>query len=360
VTSLHAAVLAGGSGTRFWPASTRDVPKQMLPLTGAEPLLVETVARLKGLIPIERVLVVTGARYADQVRALLPELPAENVLAEPRPRNTAAACGLAAHRVLQDDPDAVLVTLPSDHVISPDAELRRVLAAAGSRADAARSLVTLGLTPRYAATGYGWIETGDEVAQVDRCAVRAVARFTEKPDRPTAQSFLSGGRHLWNLGMFAWRADVLLEELARHQPGVAGPLAAAAPSLGTPQEVAALDAAFDACTSISIDHGVLEHSERVECVPCGFGWDDLGAFPALLRHLPRDAGGNVAVGSLLAIDATGCVTWTDGGGLTALLGVDDLIVVRAHGVTLVAPLDRAEDVKQLVAELEARGLEDFR
>lgn len=358
--NLHAAVLAGGSGTRFWPASTRDVPKQMLPLTGGAPLLRETVGRLAGLVPPERTLVVTGERYARQVHELLPELPRANVLAEPRPRNTAAACALAAHRALRDDPDAVLVTLPSDHVIAPDAELRRLLRAACARADAARSLVTLGLTPRHAATGYGWIETGEERGRVDDCAVHAVTRFTEKPDRDTAERFLAGGRHLWNLGIFAWRADVLLQELARHQPGVAGPLAGAAPSLGTPRQADALAAAFDACTSISIDHGVLEHSDRVECVPCGFDWDDLGAFPALLRHLPRDDQGNVAVGPLLALDASGCVAWAGDGGMTALLGVHDLIVVRAHGVTLVAPRDRAQEVRRLADALEERGLGEFR
>ena len=358
--NIYAAVLAGGSGTRFWPASTRDVPKQMLPLTGRDPLLQETVARLAGLVPTSRTLVVTGARYAQQVHDLLPALDPTNVLAEPRPRNTAAACALAAHRVLADDPDAVLVVLPSDHVISPDAELRSLLHAACVRADQARSLVTLGLTPRYAATGYGWIESGAEVARVAGRAVQAVTRFTEKPDRATAEAFLADGRHLWNLGMFAWRADVLLDEIARLQPGVAGPLAAAAPALGTADEVAALTTAFDACSSISIDHGVLEHSTRVECVPCGFDWDDLGAFPALRRHLPLDTNGNAAVGPLLALDTRGCVTWTDAGRLTALLGVEDLIVVTANGVTLVAPIDRAEDVKRVVAELEARGLESFR
>ncbi len=358
--NIHAAVLAGGSGTRFWPAGTLDVPKQMLPLTGGEPLICETVARLRGLVTPERTFVVTGARYADRVRTLLPQLPRDNVLGEPRPRNTAAACALAAHRALRDDADAVMVVLPSDHVIAPDDELRAQLLTACERANAARTLVTLGLTPRFAATGYGWIETGAAAAPGAGGEVRAVTRFTEKPDRETAEAFLAGGGHLWNLGLFAWRADVLLEEIARHQPGVAAPLAAAAPALGTADEPAALAAAFDACTSISIDHGVLEHSTRIECLPCGFEWDDLGAFPALLRHLPTDADGNAAVGPLLALDARGCVAFSEDGDMTALLGVSDLIVVHANGVTLVAPLTRAEDVRRLVAELAARGLERFR
>ncbi len=332
----------------------------MLPLAGGAPLLRESVERLTGLVPTERTLIVTGARYAAQVAELLPELPAANILAEPRARNTAAACALAAHRVLRDDPDGVVLMLPSDHVISPASELCAALSAAARRAADARTLVTLGLRPRHAATGYGWIDMGEPTADVDGHEVRAVARFTEKPDLPTAESFLAGGRHLWNLGMFAWRADVLLEEVARHVPGVAIPLAAAAPALGTADEAAALTVAFDACQSISIDHGVLEHSERVEVMPCAFAWDDLGAFPALLRHLPKDEHGNVSVGPLVSIDARGCVAWAEDGSMTALLGVKDLVVVRANGVTLVAPVARAQEVKRLVAELEARGLERFR
>jgi mannose-1-phosphate guanylyltransferase len=235
-----------------------------------------------------------------------------------------------------------------------------MLRAAARRAADARTLVTLGLRPRYAATGYGWIDMGEQTATVDDHAVRVVARFTEKPDLPTAETFLASGRHLWNLGMFAWRADVILEEIARLLPRVADPIAAAAPALGTPGEADALRTAFDACQSISVDHGVLEHSERVEVMPCSFEWDDLGAFPALLRHLPKDEHGNVAVGPLVAIDADGCVAWAEDGSMTALLGVSDLVVVRANGVTLVAPVSRAQDVKLLVAELTAKGLESFR
>ncbi len=358
--NTHIAILAGGSGTRFWPASTSKLPKQMLPLTGGAPLLRETLDRLSGLAPPERTLVVTGARYADQVRDMLPELPAANVLGEPIARNTAAACALAAHHVAQNDPDGVLVTLPADHAISPAEELRACLAAASLRAAESGNLLTLGLRPTHAATGYGWIETGPRTAESLGHAVHAVTRFTEKPDRDRAEAFLSGGRHLWNLGMFAWRADAFLAEVERLLPGVAAPLAAAARHLGTAREAEALATAFDTCTSISVDHGVLEHSQRVECLPCSFAWDDLGAFPALSRHLPRDADGNAAIGPLIALDSADCVAWAEDGRMTALLGVRDLIVVHANGVTMVAPRDRAQEVKALVSRLAAGGLEDFR
>ncbi len=358
--NLYAAILAGGSGTRFWPASTRSVPKQMLPLTGGAPLLRETVDRLAGLVPAERLLVVTGAHYVEQVRAILPELGPNAILAEPIAKNTAAACALAAHWVAQRDPDAVLLTLPADHAISPSAELCEMLAAAAARADESGRLLTLGLRPRHAATGYGWIETGEQRADVHGRAIHAVASFVEKPDRGRAEVYLARGTHLWNLGMFAWRATSFLDELAVHLPTVAEPLAAAGRALGTVNEATALATAFDTCESISVDHGVLERSTRVECVPCSFQWDDLGAFEALARHLPRDENGNVAIGELLAIDSSECVTWAEDGRLTALLGVRDLVVVHANGVTLVAPRARAEEIKRLVQELGPAGLESFR
>ncbi len=357
--TTYVAILAGGSGTRFWPASTRDLPKQMLPLTGGAPLLRETVDRLAGFAPPERILVVTGARHTESVRRLLPELVPDAVLSEPRARNTSAACALAAHRALRDDADATVVTLSADHVISPASEFRDALAAAAARADAAGTLITLGLTPTFPATGLGWIEKGPAAAEVLGHAVHAIASFVEKPDRARAEVFLAQGLHLWNLGMFAWRADVFLAELAAHAPGVAEPLASISAALGTDDEGAALATAFDACESISVDYGVLERSDRVECVPCSFSWDDLGSFEAIARHVSASDDGHHSIGEIVSIDAENCVSWCEDGGLVALLGVKDLIVVNANGVTLVAPRWRSEEVKKMVARLEAEGREAF-
>jgi mannose-1-phosphate guanylyltransferase len=348
--NLHVAILAGGSGTRFWPASTRDVPKQLLPLSGRSALLRETFERIAPLARPERVAVVTSARFVDAVRRLLPEIPAANAIGEPSGKNTAAACAVAAQWAKARDPDAVLLTLPADHVAAPAAELRALLTAAAEHAQAARSLVTLGLHPTFAATGFGWIRLGDEVARRSGRPVHRVASFKEKPDRGTAETYLAQGGHLWNLGMFAWRADVFLAELARCLPDVASRSATALTSI---------DRAYDGMQSISVDHGVLEKAAVVDCLPCVLEWDDLGSFAALPRHLPKDANGNCATGPLVALDAKDCVAWTQDGGMTALLGVEDLIVVHANGATLVAHRSRSEDVKKIVEELAKKGLGRF-
>lgn len=350
--NLHAAILAGGSGTRFWPASTVRVPKQFLPLTGGAPMLREAADRLLPLVGPERLAVVTAESTADDVRRLLPELPAANLLAEPCGRNTAAACALAARWAHRRDPDAVVVTTPSDHFVSPAEDLRAALAAAATRAAATGRLLTLGLRPTRAATGYGWIRLGAREETIGGFAIHRVEQFVEKPDRARAEAFFAGGAHLWNLGMFAWRADAFLSALLLHLPETAGALADAADG--------ALGEAYARIASVSVDHGVLERHDGVEVIPTAFVWDDLGSFAAVARHIEPDAGGNHASGASLAVGARGCVTWAEPGALVALLGVENLIVVHANGVTLVAPRDRAEEVRRVVGELGPAGLAEFR
>lgn len=348
--TLHIAILAGGSGTRFWPASTRGLPKQFLPLANGVPLLRATYDRVAPLAPPARIAVVTAASTADAVRKLLPEIPAANVIGEPVARNTAAACAVAAHWAKARDTEAVVVTVPADHLVSPAEDLRAKLSAAAAHANAARSLVTLGLQPRYAATGFGWIRLAHEIGHVGGHVVHRVGSFVEKPDHKRAETFLAAGGHLWNLGIFAWRADAFLAEVARLLPEVARHAATAAESM---------ERAYDGMPAVSVDSGVLEHAADVDCLPCAFEWDDVGSFAALARHLPHDAHGNAAAGPLVAIDSSNCVAWAEDGHMTALLGVKDVVVVHAHGATLVVHRSRAEEVRRIVEHLGPAGLDRF-
>ncbi|MCF8040491.1 MAG: NTP transferase domain-containing protein [Desulfarculaceae bacterium] len=356
--NLYAVIMAGGSGTRFWPASRRNQPKQLLSLTGQRSLLQQTVDRLGPLAPPERVLVVTGSMHAEQVHEQLPELPPDNILAEPMGRNTAAACGLAAAWVARRDPGAVCLVLPADHLITDERLFISTLERAAQLAAGGDVLVTLGLTPRFPATGFGYIETG-EVVDPDPPAVSRVAAFHEKPDLATAQEYLDGGRHLWNSGMFAWRAEVLLTELERHLPELASGLAELAPALGSPEQGAALERTYPGLPAISVDHGVLEKSSSLRVVKADFGWSDVGSWEAMGDLWELDLDGNASQeGPVLALEAKGNLI-ASGGRLTALLGVENLVAVVTDDVLLIAPRSRCQEVGRLLEELKVKGREEY-
>jgi len=336
--ALHAVILAGGSGTRFWPLSTPRRPKHLLALVGARTMLEETAARLRGLVPPSRTLVVTAAAQAAAVRRLLPGIA---VLAEPRPRNTSAAVALAAARIAARDPGAVLVVVSADHWIPDASPFRRTMAAAAARARDARTLLLVGVRPDRPATGYGYLLPG---ARIRGTAVRPVREFTEKPDLPTARRWLRDGRRLWNSGMFAWRADVLLEEVRRHLPDLHRVLVASGAATAGG---AALARAYARVPSISVDYGVLERSDRVECVAAEFRWDDLGSFAALLRRRKRDGSGNAARGEVRLLDCRDVLAVAPPGRRVSVLGVRGLAVVATEDEVLVLPLDRSEEVRRL-------------
>ena len=340
--ALHAVILAGGSGTRFWPLSTEGRPKHLLRLLGKRTLLEETAARLRGLVPPSRILVVTAKAQAREVRRLLPRLGEGAVIAEPMARNTAAAIALAAARVAASDPEGVLLVLPADHWIPDGPAFRRTMAAAAERARTARTLVLVGVEPDRPATGYGYLRIGRRTGRSGAVPVHRVDLFREKPDLATARRWLRAGGHLWNGGMFAWRADVFLEETAAFMPDLHEALVAAGAATGS---AAALSKAYARCPSKSVDYGILEKSRRVEVVAAGFRWDDLGSFAALARHLPRDGAGNACTGRLLGVDARNVVAVAPDGHVTAVLGVEGIAVITTKGAPLVVALDRCEDVR---------------
>ncbi|CAO0822487.1 mannose-1-phosphate guanylyltransferase [Desulfarculales bacterium] len=355
---MYAVVMAGGNGTRFWPASRRRRPKQLLTLTGQRSLLQQTVKRLSPLVGHDKVLVVTGLSHADGVRQQLPSVPASQVLAEPLARDTATAAGLAAAWVARRDPQAVCLVLPADHLITDESLFLATLQRAIAVARAEDVLVTLGLTPRFPATGFGYIETGQLLNETPPQVYR-VARFHEKPELAMAQQYLESGQYLWNSGMFAWRAEVLLSELTRHLPDLVAGLAELAPSLSGPGQDAALGEIYPRLPSISVDHGVLEKSPNLHVVKADFGWSDLGSWEAMAELWPADPSGNVCQdGQLLAIESQGNVV-AAGGRLTALLGVKDLVAVATDDVLLILPRQRCQDICQVIERLKEQGLDAF-
>ena len=340
---LYAVIMAGGTGTRFWPASRRSRPKQFLAIGADSPLLAITAKRLEGLVPPERILVVTGADHAELVREVCPQIPPENVLAEPTGRNTLPCVAWASAELLRRDPDSIHVVLPADHVVEPAEEFRACLRAAAHAASAATgSLFTLGVTPTHPATGFGYIHAGESLDAVDGKRILRVKSFVEKPPLAKAEAFLREGGYFWYSGMFVWSGKAIAAALREHAPETWTAVEHA--------DAAAVRKLYPRLPSQSVDTGLMELWKDVRVLPISFGWSDVGAWTALPEVLPQDAAGNTASGGaqLLAEDSTGCVAHGEAGELITLLGVHDLVVVHAGGTTLVCPKDRAQEVRLLV------------
>jgi mannose-1-phosphate guanylyltransferase len=334
-------ILAGGIGSRFWPASTPHRPKQFLPLASGRPLILDTLDRARALAPASNVLVVAGVHLRDHLEQSLPGLEPGQLLLEPQARGTAPALAWAAHEIItraRDPERAVMVSLHADHVIRPLEGFASCLERAVQGAGRLDRLLTVGVPPSRPETGYGYIEVGDSLA----AGVFGVRRFVEKPDRETAEGYLARGGFMWNSGMFVWRPQTLLAELAAHTPEVAGQL----------QRLKDRDVAgfFAAVPTLTIDHGLMERSGNIAVVEAEFEWDDIGAWAALLRVRDLNGGGNLLVGDARAVDCRNSLVWAEGGPVVAF-GLSDLVVVRASGITFVAPLDRTADLKDLLAEL---------
>jgi len=360
-SAVFALVLAGGAGTRFWPASRSLRPKQLLPLAGDGPLLRQTVERVlavcanDGGSPWDRVLIATGAHLAEATRAMLPELGQPAFLLEPVPRNTAPCIAWAAAVVARRDPEAVVMVLPSDHHIADVEGFRATLRTA---VESARSgaITTIGIRPTRAETGFGYIEV--EGAVVTGKAQRGL-KFVEKPSAEVAAAYVAGGRHLWNAGMFFFRAKDMLAAVQRYLPKVAEGLAVLDQAASRGEEEQALFSVFPALPSVSIDHGVMDHLPELAVVPGDFGWSDVGSFQAAWELGAKDESGNVAAPGTVLLDGEGNYVLdlrrTAGKRVIALVGVDDLVVVETDDALLVTTRERAQDVKLVVDELKKRG-----
>jgi mannose-1-phosphate guanylyltransferase len=358
----HAVIMAGGSGTRLWPLSRAGRPKQLLGVVaGADgsprSLLGEAWTRLRAVLPADGIWVCTAARYADQVRAALPELHPDRLVLEPVARDTANAVGLTAALVADVDPDAELAVVSADHLIRPVERFADALRAAyDALAERPRSLVTLGITPTSPATGFGYVRRGAPTGQP---GVAEAAAFREKPDRATAEAYLASGEYLWNSGMFVWRARTVLDALAEHLPASAEGLTRIVATPPGPGRDAVLAEVFPTLPKISVDYAVLEPAAtepgRVLVVDLDAEWLDVGSWPALAATLGDDGAGNAVGGLAVVLDGSGNIVFSDDPQhLVALVGVRDSVVVHTADVTMVCPVGDAERVKQLLTAVEER------
>ena len=353
---LYAVIMAGGSGTRFWPKSRRDRPKQLLKLAGDRTMIQQTVDRIAPLVPFERILIITGADQAEATREQLPELPTENIVAEPCPRDTAPCVGLAAWHVVRRSADATMIIMPADHVIAPaETFLDSIRGAVSVIEEEPGALVTFGIAPTRAETGYGYIERGERLAGREGTRVYKVLQFREKPDRESAEKFLAAGTFAWNSGIFIWKASTILKEIEAHRPGLAAALSRVGNALGTPQEASVIAHEYPNMERVPIDKAVMEKASRVFVLEVAYNWNDVGDWRALAGLLAVDDHGNALQGDVLVREVNNSILVSDDGGLLVALGVDDLIVVQSGKATLVARKDQLDKLKGLVEKLGDSG-----
>src|SRR3954468_18060022 len=349
--ALYALILAGGSGERFWPLSRRARPKQLLRLVAKDTLLEQAVTRLEGLVPPERLLILTNVDQEAAVRELLPQLPKDNIVAEPAKRDTAAAVALGAGWVAARDHAATMIVLPADHIINDTAAFQKTLAAAAAAAEETGALVTIGVKPTWACPGYGYIEQGQAVqlrSVEEENAVHRVVRFREKPNADLAESFVRKGNFRWNAGMFVWSVPSVLSEFNRHTPDLANFIS----QLCVPNNFKkTLDERFAKLSRISFDYAIMEKADRVLVVEAGFDWDDVGSWRAVSKYFKNDAEGNAANCEITALESSNNIVFNPAGGRIALLGVNNLIVVRAADAILICHRHQAEKIKNLLGHV---------
>ncbi len=350
---LKAVIMAGGKGERFWPKSRKGIPKQLLPITGRRTMIQETVARIKTLIKEKDIFIATGASLSKEVRKQLPRIRPENIICEPRGRDTAACLGLAAVTIARKDPGAIMVVLAADHLIGKKERFLKIVSAAARLAQERNDLITIGIKPSRPDTGYGYIKAGREIKGLggkERIKAYRVEKFLEKPDLRTAKRLVKSGKHLWNSGMFVWSCSAILEAIAEYMPELARGLKKIVKFLGTRREEQVKREVFSSLGKISIDYGVMEKADNVLIIKGDFPWDDVGSWNAVQRIHPLDRKRNVVLGLHKGIDSEGSLIISEKG-MVGTIGVKDLVIISTEDATLVCPKSRIQEVKKLVREL---------
>ena len=354
---LHAIIMAGGSGTRFWPASRALQPKQLLALVGETSMLNQTIQRLSGTVPYEQTLVVTNKRLIETIRNDMPEFPESSLVGEPCKRDTAPCIGLAALLVSRNDPDATMVVMPADHVIRSTGRFKEAVEQATAMVDRSPDqIVTFGIRPNYAAEIFGYIQRGARIDLSGEVApTHVVKSFREKPDAATATQYLNTGDYYWNSGIFIWKAKTILSALEEREPEMLAHLQKIAEAWGTDRQQEVFEKEFTAINGISIDYAVMEHAKNVAVIEAPFDWDDLGSWRSLARLLGTNKDENTIVGKHLGFNTSDSIIRSTDDHLIVTLGLKDCIVVHTPDATLVADKRQEESIRQVVKELEARG-----
>lgn len=356
--TITAVIMAGGKGERFWPKSRTNLPKQFLNISGNKSMIQQTIARLEKLIDISQIFIVTNELYAELMHVQLPTLPLENIIIEPIGRNTAPCVGLASLIIEEKFPNSTMVVLPSDHIIENEEGFIKILQTAVEVSQDDSSMVTLGIKPTYPETGYGYIESTNEMEMINDLEVYKVNKFVEKPDLNTAQGYLATESFFWNSGIFIWKTSVIRKYIQELMPDMHDILETMKKAFETSNRNDVIRAEFPKMPDQSIDYGIMEKVDNIYVIPCIFGWDDVGSWTALDRINERDENGNVIKGNILNLDTKRCIIESNGK-LIATLGIEDLIIVDTEDVTLICTKEKAQEVKLLLKELRMQKLDKY-
>ncbi|MEZ5105219.1 MAG: mannose-1-phosphate guanylyltransferase [Draconibacterium sp.] len=358
MNNLYTLIMAGGSGTRFWPRSKTAKPKQYLNIFGDDSLLQSTIKRFSIFTSLNNIYIVSGKSQAQVLEEQTPMLPKENLIYEPVGKNTLPCIGLAAMFAEKENPDGIMVVSPSDHLIENDTLFRDTILAAAKIADEKNGIVTIGITPSYPATGYGYVKTGEDITGSEKIKQFKVERFVEKPDEKTATGYLEQGGFYWNSGLFIFKISVFLKAVEEFAPELFADLRKIQADMGNPSFEQTLDTIYRAVKGISVDYGIMEHAKNIYLVEGNFVWNDLGGWESVYLTSLKDENGNAGKGEAIILDSKNSYVYTDKG-MIALIGLDDVIVVQDGNTTLVCKRGQAEDVKKIVEQLKAGGKDQY-